>query len=92
MNLTTRRIALLSLMALAACGSPSPTTLPPQAVAAQQVQGPAPAAWAMVPVAQPSYHQRLEALFSASSTTQTTTRALKPNTSSSTSASSSVKD
>lgn len=88
---TMRKIVLLSLMALAGCGSQSLPS-PPQAVATPQIQAQAPAAWALVPVAQPSYHLRLDQLFSGSSTTPTPTHAQKPNTSSTTSASSSSKE
>jgi len=72
---TMRRIALLSLTALAGCVSQSPTS-PPRAVATPQIQVQAPAARAIVPVAQPNYHQRLDLLFSESST-RLTARARK---------------
>ncbi|MDR5800622.1 hypothetical protein P9292_11105 [Caballeronia sp. LZ001] len=60
MKLTTPKIAPLLLTALVGCASQSPKQ---PAVALPQLQAPPPAAWAMEPVATPSYHQRLEQLF-----------------------------
>ncbi len=61
MKMITPKIAMLLLTALVGCASQSRTQ---NAVAVPQIQAVPPAAWAMERVATPSYHQRLERLFS----------------------------
>ncbi len=63
MKLTLQRTAPLLLAALVGCGLQSRTPLL-ETTAVPRIKAPPPAAWAMDPVATPSYHQRLEELFS----------------------------